>query len=237
MSLTSYLARKLIGNRLLGSLDYWRKPQLRDAWGGPFNGQAARQDLYRLLIKQLPVACVVETGTFRGDTTKFMHSVSGLPVFTVESGERNYGYARARLKKTSDIHLTLGDSRDFLRKLADCRRGADQGIFFFYLDAHWQDDLPLLEEVEIVAQRWPKSVVMIDDFKVPDDPGYGYDDYGPGKVLEIEYLRAAVHLAYTAFFPARRSDCDSGARRGCVVLAFDSDTVAALNAVPLLRRA
>ena len=29
---------------------------------------------------------------------------------------------------------------------------------------------------------------MIDDFQVPDDSGYGYDDYGSGATLSRDYL-------------------------------------------------
>ena len=35
---------------------------------------------------------------------------------------------------------------------------------------------------------------MIDDFRVPFDDGYRYDDYGEGKILDlglIEFLREA----------------------------------------------
>ena len=32
---------------------------------------------------------------------------------------------------------------------------------------------------------------MIDDFQVPDDPGYAYDDYGPGKALTPDLVDPA----------------------------------------------
>jgi hypothetical protein len=32
------------------------------------------------------------------------------------------------------------------------------------------------------------TVAMIDDFRVPGDEGYAYDDYGPGKALTADYL-------------------------------------------------
>ena len=63
---------------------------------------------------------------------------------------------------------------------------------FFYLDAHWNDDLPLADEIDIIFSRCPWAVVMIDDFEVPSDPGYQFDDYGPGKALVLGYIRPAV---------------------------------------------
>ena len=47
------------------------------------------------------------------------------------------------------------------------------------------------DEAELAVSNFSKAVLMIDDFNVPDDPGYGFDDYGPGKRLDINYLRAA----------------------------------------------
>ena len=58
----------------------------------------------------------------------------------------------------------------------------------FYLDAHWHEYLPLRDELEIALGQFANAVVLIDDFQVPDDPGYGFDDYGPGKTLNLEYL-------------------------------------------------
>ena len=61
---------------------------------------------------------------------------------------------------------------------------------------------------------------MIDDFQVPDDPGYGFDDYGEGKVLNLDYLRDVISkFDISVFFPICRSEQETGAKRGCVVLA------------------
>jgi hypothetical protein len=56
---------------------------------------------------------------------------------------------------------------------------------FFYFDAYSNEDLPLAEEIDIIFGRSPHAVVMIDDFEVTDDPGFAYDDYGPGKALNM----------------------------------------------------
>jgi hypothetical protein len=34
-----------------------------------------------------------------------------------------------------------------------------------YLDAHWGDDLPLLDELEIVLKAKPEALILIDDFE------------------------------------------------------------------------
>jgi hypothetical protein len=105
---------------------------------------------------------------------------------------------------------------------------------FFYLDAHWNVDLPLAEEIDLVFRRCPAAVVMIDDFPVPSDAGYGYN--GPGKALVSDYFEPAV-LAHQlrAFYPATPSAVESGGRRGCIVLAKDNCLGPVLASLPLLR--
>jgi hypothetical protein len=60
---------------------------------------------------------------------------------------------------------------------------------------------------------------MIDDFQVPFDPGYGYDDYGPGKALTFEYIAPAIaENGLCALYPATPSGEEDGMRRGCIIL-------------------
>ena len=96
---------------------------------------------------------------------------------------------------------------------------------FFYLDAHWNDDLPLQEEIKIIFNNWPLSVIMVDDFKVPDDPDYIYDNYGIGKELSIEYLDTLSYLNFSAFFPSKKGNSETGLKRGSVILVKDKDLV------------
>lgn len=180
--------RRLLG-RPVGMIDYIWFPDRGASWGGPFNGQTARQALFREIIGNTQPHAIVETGTYLGTTTEFM-AQTGLPVFTIEAHPRNYGFARARFWRRRNITLLQGDSRTALRTLFD---GPLQRLssctLFFYLDAHWNENLPLAEEIDIVFGRCPSAVVMVDDFQVPADPGYGYDDYGPGKALVSGYIR------------------------------------------------
>ena len=55
------------------------------------------------------------------------------------------------------------------------------------------------------------------------DEGYGYDDYGPGKALTIDYLSEEIsERSLAAYFPSARSDDESGHKRGCIILALQS---------------
>jgi hypothetical protein len=219
----------------IGVIDYLMFPKRGVAWGGPFNGQTARQALFRDIVANTWPKAIVETGTYFGTTTAFM-AESGLPVFTIEVHPRRYGFVRARFWRKPNVKLFRGDSRTILRKLFDGPLHAlSSGTLFFYLDAHWGDDLPLVGEVDMVFNRCPSAVVMIDDFRVPTDDGYHYDDYGPGRTLVSDYIRPAV-LAHRlqAFYPSTASAAESGERRGCVVLAKETSHGRILTSIPLL---
>jgi hypothetical protein len=107
----------------------------------------------------------------------------------------------------------------------------------FYLDAHWGEDLPLFEEIAKIFSSCAQAIVMIDDFKVPNDDGYGYDDYGIGKALTREYIAPLVsEFQLAEFYPRTPSAAESGFRRGCVVVARNPRLIDALSRSLLLRR-
>jgi predicted O-methyltransferase YrrM len=187
-------------------------------FGGPFNGQQIRQGVFRDLVKIIPFRVIVETGTFRGTTTAFMAKESGLPVFTVETEPRFFYYARLALRRLKEVRILRGDSREFIEKLSQQKLIPSQYIFF-YLDAHWKKDLPLYKEIELIGANWNNAVIMIDDFEVPGDPGYKYDNYGEGKCLCLDYIAPLLENKWSVFFPAVHSSLETSIKRGCVVLA------------------
>jgi predicted O-methyltransferase YrrM len=230
------MARRCLSDRIVGSIDYYRFPELRLGWGGPFNGQSNRVQIFKAIMAYARPAAIIETGTYLGATTYFLAGV-GLPVYSIEGNPRNYGFARARLWWKLNVKLRQGDSRAELKKLfegpLDSLRNSP---LLFYLDAHWDADLPLAEEIDIIFDRTPNAVVMIDDFEVPSDPGYGYDDYGPGKALNAEYIATLVKTYDLAvFYPSAPSHEDTGLRRGCAILCKASVLGRKFEAIELLR--
>ena len=232
------LIRRLLGEPTVGMLNYIRFPDRRNAWGGAFNGQPMRCRLFAELIERAAPSAIVETGTYLGTTTEFMAD-TGLPIFTIEGDPQNYGYARARLWHRKNVRIFRGDSRAVLGTLFDARlRPLADRTLFFYLDAHWNDDLPLAEELEIIFSRCPAAVVMIDDFQVPLDSGYAYDDYGAGKALCPAYIAPIVSAhRLRVFYPSTPSLAEGGRRRGCVVLAKQQSHGDILSSISLLRAA
>jgi len=218
--------------RLSAHIDYHFRPQIADRLGS-FNNQEFRQRIFAWIVAEIGPTYIVETGTAWGGTTEFMAERTPVPVFSIEIDTRRITFAGLRLKARSAVRLLHGDSEALL---GDLLSGGDlpAGIGFYYLDAHWGEALPLAAEIEQIFTQRPESLVMIDDFHVPGDPGYGYDDYGPGKTLAVDYVRPVVtKLGLRGFFPTCHSTQETGFRRGTLVLAGSSADC--LGPCPLLR--
>ena len=228
------LIRSLLSEKFLGRLDYYLSPELRNTWGGPFNGQQYRVKIFLDLVNAIKVDFIVETGTFKGATTQFMANVVDLPVYSVESVRRNFGFATQRLHKFKNVNLICDDCRSFLKRLSH-QPGLKGKTVLFYLDAHWNQDLPLAQELVLILAHWDRAIIAVDDFQVEDDAGYGFDDYGDGNALTLDYLQRHKISGFEVFYPAIHSDSESGAKRGLVVLVRHSELIEQLKMLPTLR--
>lgn len=210
-------------------------PRLKQIWGGAFNGQMGRRSIMSELVVGLGVTAILETGTFRGSTTEYMAERFNLPVYSCEVNRRYYHYSRLRLADKPNVKLTLSDSRIFLKTLLESGDLPD-GQLLCYLDAHWADDLPIWEEIDLIFALNPSAIAVVDDFRVPGDRGFHYDDYGRGKCLSAIDLRANVAAEIDMLFPKRSAAAETGARRGMVALAKSETADRILNLVPDLER-
>jgi hypothetical protein len=222
----------LLGGTRLGAWEYYFRPHVRSAFG-PLNGSPFRQKVFSRLASTGSLEAIIETGTFRGTTTEYF-ARTGLPVYSVEAVPRYFGFAQARLRSLPRAEVRLGDSRSFLIGLSR-EPAVPKGRVFFYLDAHWSHDLPLRDELITIFQHWTEPIVMIDDFEVPTDPGYGYDDYGNCNALTLAYLAPLARLGFRCFFPTAPAADEVEPRRGWVVLSRDGQSAALLGAMPELR--
>lgn len=200
--------------------------------GGPMNGQAHRLEIARSIIERCGIAAIIETGTHRGSTTAWLAQFD-LPVHSVELDPQFHAFAALRLAQMRNVSLERGDSVAFLTALGG--RQWASGPIFIYLDAHWGERLPLAEEIRIIEKCFPRAIVMIDDFAVPGDAGYGFDDYGPGKALTLDYLKPLLGPATALFWPRASARWETGAKRGCVILTSDGKMRELLAQLPCLR--
>ena len=233
-----------LGHRLFGLVPAWLGGHLhrlptRLTFGitGPFNGQKRRVESVAAMFAAVPFATVIETGTYRALTTMHLRHVTSAPIATIEVNPRYFEYSRRRLRRFRDVHQFLGHSPVVLERLRhDAEWQAEP--CFFYLDAHWLNDLPLVDELHVIRQGWTDFAALIDDFRVDGDPGYQFDDYGDGKTLALELLAGVPELAdLQIFWPAANSSTETGARRGWVVVASPGNVADGLSGLAELRPA
>lgn len=131
------------------------------------------EPLVQALQRQFNIRNFVETGTFRGGTTRWAAGQFA-SVYTIEFSEDR----RKDLEKTFEPYPNVvplfGDSRSELAKL----QGKLSGGTMFWLDAHWcggdtygsDDECPLLDELEAVAAHQRsgqvQAFVLIDDARL-----------------------------------------------------------------------
>ena len=71
---------------------------------------------------------------------------------------------------------------------------------------------------------------MVDDFKIPGDPGYGYDSYRKRKELSIEYIKPLlIKHKLKSFFPVASSAHETGDKRGCILITSNRELRKKLN--------
>ena len=190
-------------------------PQRQGWWSAPFNGQVGRSQLFLRILDAIQPTAVIETGTFRGTTTAFIAKNFDGPIFSCEVDPRWYLASRVELARFPNVQIRRQDSRHFLKEVLAEAKG---DVMLYYLDAHWQEDLPLSGELELILSDDRAAVVIIDDFAVPFDAAYQFDDYGPGMALTIELLAQLDPKGATLFFPTLPASEETGARRGCAVI-------------------
>ena len=106
---------------------------------------------------------------------------------------------------------------------------------YCYLDAHWYNYLPIREEIAALAD-YSQVIAGIDDFEVPGQPAWGFDNYRRRGVLTWRYIADAAR-DFAVFYPAYSPEEDNGAKRGFCVLAKGDKAIGSCENSGLLNRA
>jgi len=182
-----------------------------------FSGDVRVAAEVRYLIERYDVRTIVETGTFRGDTTAALAEMvrgRGAFVHSIERDVERWADASVRLDD-GPIGLHCGRSETVLpRILADA-----DGPVLFYLDAHWPDS-PVLAELAAIAEHAPDPILVIHDVANPDHGDYAFDTYGEFS-LTWPTLREAVEACYTHGCRHWHNDAASGKRVGVLYVVPD----------------
>lgn len=158
----------------------------------PFNGAPELGTFFMYLKNVYNLHTVVETGTFKGNTTAFFATIYDT-VHTVEISHDFFLEAEASLRQFPNAICHEGSSPAFLRNILPIL--ADRPVVF-YLDAHWYNDWPLLDELtEISKTHKNNCVIVIDDFKVPLRADVPYDTHCiNGEFYDYSYSYIKSHI-------------------------------------------
>jgi hypothetical protein len=203
-------------------------------WGSAFNGQTVRTELCRRAIRAFRPECIIETGTYRGTTTEYLAQF-GIPVITFESHPRFHEFASRRLARFRHVEVIFGASHEQLPPRFPNNR--EHKRVFAYLDAHWYHHLPLREEISDLARITDEFIILIDDFQVPTDAGYQYDDYGPVGSCTVAFIAPALGTDMAVYFPVIPAAHETGVRRGYCFVARGATALQVLDASSELQRA
>ncbi len=179
----------------------------------PMNGQRTRLRTSFLLSQLVKPNIAIESGSYLGTTTQYLVSLVSEKTYSIEVNPEFAAIAKARLE--SDIHsgrieIVDGDSAVEMPRIL---RGLDSKaqIVFAYLDAHWLEHIPLRDEVQALLEWGGDFVAVVDDFYIPSDLGYGYDQYKNHRV-DISHIPSSDKIS--VWVPEDDSSTESGAHRG-----------------------
>lgn len=173
----------------------------------PLHGDLILHKIFKMLSKELKPTCIVETGTYLGlgSTLFFAKNNPDLKIYTCEINKKYYLEAKKNLRKFKNVYLYHKDSRKFLKFLIEKNVLGERPLIF--LDSHWENDFPLGEEVKIISEKIASCVILIDDFKIPKDSRFRFDDYGEMKQPSLEIIvpninkKKRYHLLFPNYGP------------------------------------
>ena len=112
---------------------------------GTLNNQQKREQLVIDLLTSFSPNAIAETGTYLGaGTAFFLEHTQDISLFSCEQNKRFFHFCQKRFTGNSLINLFHGSSLDFLQQLS---LDDPTAPLFFYLDAHWEGNLPLNDEI------------------------------------------------------------------------------------------
>ena len=139
----------------------------------------------------VPGAAWIETGTYLGETTKFLSRNSKM-VFSIEPAPILHKFASKRLSGFNNVQIIFGTSEEVFETTITKLEGEAN----FWLDGHASGDItfsnqgvtPIVHELEILAKhifRFDKCAIFVDDVRGFSDKA-GTSKY-PSKEFLVEW--------------------------------------------------
>jgi hypothetical protein len=181
-----------------------------------YEGDTFIHNELKKLVDSYKIDLIIETGTYFGYTTKKLAELA--PVKTIEINKEYFEASSKMLKSIPliDVESYNGDSPTVLNQILNEN---EYNNVLFFLDAHWGDVCPLLDELHIIRQNQPNNIVIvIHDFLVPNRPDLGFDKY-KGQAFTFEWIKPHIDGIYGldqySFHYNTEAD---GAKRGIIYI-------------------
>ncbi len=172
-------------------------PNLMPHQQEPFNADVNVCAEFLKLKEKFNITTAIETGSCLYSTSKWLGDNFG-NVYTVEVNEDFAKHGRYKVADMPNVHSSIDDSVRWLNGIINFNIKQDEKCLYFG-DAHWNDSCPLLGELQALSslQTLQKPVIVIHDFKVPNEPNLGYDDIH-GQAFEYDWIKPYLENIYGA---------------------------------------
>lgn len=172
-------------------------PELFKIGALAFNEAPEILSIINYFKNKLNITVAIETGIFEGCTTiALSHCFDH--VFGIEISSEFITKTRNNFLQSgnslTNVSLEEGSSPTVLEKILP---QLQEKTIFFYLDSHWNDYWPILDELKIIARTHKNQcVLMIDDFLIPGFPEIKACEY-KGVILSKEYIADGIREVFT----------------------------------------
>jgi cephalosporin hydroxylase len=188
-------------------------------YNGVFSNDLCMVRDFPNIIKKYKPDIIIETGTYKGYTTKFLASL-GIPLITIEINADYQAEAREYLKEFNNVTYYVGDSPSNIEKILPEIQGKK---IIFFLDSHWDDDQSLERELKVIKNLKVKPFIIIHDFYVPNS-SLKFDTYKNSE-YNYEYFKPYFDEVYgkNNYNYYYNNDSALGSRVGIIFLNSKED--------------
>jgi len=152
-------------------------PRLMPYQEYPWNGDGYLAAEVLRLKEAHGLSFAVETGMCLGSTTCWLSEHFEM-VTTCEVNEVFFKIGVLRTMRSGNVYPHLKESKHVVGLREPWVNEPSKRLYF--LDAHWGDHCPLLDELDAIAKAGVKPCIIIHDFQVPGYREMGYDKMPDG---------------------------------------------------------
>lgn len=170
----------------------------------------------------------VETGSSIGTTLAYVaKKYPDKYYYSCEPDKKAFSEAKKNTKGLENIFIFNETSDDFLKRLKKDYSHIFNEKTLFWLDAHSNGfEWPLKNEISFITTNFQYPKILIDDFKVPNRPYFGFDEYD-GQECSFDYIKNSIKRNnYFLVYPSyKKKTSDFHPLRGWGLLLFDKDSL------------